>query len=137
MHGPGHRSLVRSLSSLPQQQVDKYSNAEERSPDGGVPAEEENEVAEETEKDHPHHVQLEEQVKNIEPTTHGAQMLHIGRKPCPHRNRRIRKVNDRPYTTNRQQQYNAMKPTQSAVTSSINQMSHKDSECYSLMSGVG
>lgn len=92
MHGSGQRPL----SSLPKQQVDNYSNAEECSPDGGVPTKEENEVAEETEKDHPHHVQFKKQVKNIEPTTYGAQVLHVGRKPCPHRNRQIRKVSDRP-----------------------------------------
>lgn len=61
-----------------------------------MPAEEENEVAEKTEQDHPHHVQLEEQVKNIEPTGHSAQVLHIGGKPCPHGNRQTRELNDRP-----------------------------------------
>lgn len=41
-------------------------------------AQEEEEVAEEAEKDHPDHVKLKEQVQNIESSCHRAQVLHKG-----------------------------------------------------------
>ena len=82
MHGLGHGSLGRS-PCLPQQQIDDHGDAEEGSADGRVPAQEEDEVAEQAEQDHPHHVQLEEQVENVEPASHRAQVLHVGGKACP------------------------------------------------------
>lgn len=44
-----------------------------------MPAQEEEEVAEEAEEDHPDHVKLKEQVENVESSRHGAQVLHEGR----------------------------------------------------------
>lgn len=41
-------------------------------------AQEEEEVAEEAEKDHPDHVKLKEQVEDVESSRHRAQVLHGG-----------------------------------------------------------
>lgn len=64
------------LTLLPQQQVDEHSDGEEGASDGGVAAQEEEEVAEKAEKDHPDHVELEEQVKSVETSGHCAQVFH-------------------------------------------------------------
>lgn len=67
---------------LPQQQVDEHSDGEEGAPDGRVAAQEEEEVAEKAEKDHPDHVKLKEQVESIETSCHCAQVLHKRGEAC-------------------------------------------------------
>lgn len=64
---------------LPQQQIDEHCDGQEGAADRRVTAQEEEEVAEETEEDHPDHVKLKEQVENVESSRHSAQVLHEGR----------------------------------------------------------
>ncbi len=64
----------RTLS--PQQQIDEHSDGEEGASDGRVAAQEEEEVAEQAEKDHPDHMKLKEQVERVETSRHCAQVLH-------------------------------------------------------------
>lgn len=70
-----HRASV-GAPLLPQQQVDEHGDGEEGASHGGVAAQEEEEVAQEAEEDHPDHVELEEQVERVEAPCHGAQVLH-------------------------------------------------------------
>lgn len=65
---------------LSQQQVDEHGNGQEGASHGGVAAQEEEEVAEEAEEDHPDHVQLKEQVEGVETSGHCAQVLDKRRK---------------------------------------------------------
>lgn len=64
------------LSLSPQQQVDEHSDGEEGAPDGGVAAQEEEEVAEKAEEDHPDHMELKEQVEGVETSRHRSQVFH-------------------------------------------------------------
>lgn len=79
---------------LPQQQVNEHSDGEEGASDGGVAAQEEEEVAEKAEEDHPDHVQLKEQVEGVESSRHGAQVLHKSREAC---RRRVEKTTRLPW----------------------------------------
>lgn len=70
------------MTLLPQQQVDEHGNGKEGASHGRVAAQEEEEVAEEAQKDHPDHVELEEQVEGVKTSGHCAQVLHKRRKAC-------------------------------------------------------
>lgn len=69
-------SVYKRRAVLPQQQVDEHSDGEEGASDGGVAAQEEEEVAEKAEEDHPDHVKLKEQVECVETSRHCAQVFH-------------------------------------------------------------
>lgn len=71
-----HIKLHIRLSLSPQQQVDEHSDGEEGAPDGGVAAQEEEEVAEKAEEDHPDHMELKEQVEGVETSRHRSQVFH-------------------------------------------------------------
>ena len=72
-----HRVYVMSARAhIPQQQVDEDGDGEEGASDAGVTTQEEDEVAEETEEDHPYHVQLKEQVEGVEAPCHSDHVFH-------------------------------------------------------------
>lgn len=71
-----HQTSHQTLSLSPQQQVDEHSDGEEGAPDGGVAAQEEEEVAEKAEEDHPDHMELKEQVEGVETSRHRSQVFH-------------------------------------------------------------
>lgn len=61
---------------LPQQQVDEHSDGEEGASHGRVAAQEEEEVAEKAEEDHPDHMKLKEQVESVESSCDCAQVFN-------------------------------------------------------------
>lgn len=66
---------VRGCIYIPQKEVDEDRDGQEGSSAARMATQEEDEVAEEAEKHHPNHVQLEEQVKRIKTTCHGTQVF--------------------------------------------------------------
>ncbi len=60
---------------IPQKEVDEDRDGQEGSSAARMATQEEDEVAEEAEKHHPNHVQLEEQVKRIKTTCHCTQVF--------------------------------------------------------------
>lgn len=70
------------MDDRPHQHVDEDDDGEEDSSAAGVYAEEQDEVAEETQDNNPHRVQLKEHVQHIQTACQRAQMLHMTRDTC-------------------------------------------------------
>lgn len=67
---------------LPKHQIDEHSYREKSASHGRVATQEEEKVAEQTQEDHPDHVQFKEQVEDVESSCHCGQMLQNGGEAC-------------------------------------------------------